>query len=642
MQTFLITLGVFLLLVIIAYIIAFRDDILVSELGTAQDEVEAEQYYYLPKAQLTLSVTALIQIERSLTDKAITSHQLLQLNFNPAVTIIPDSQAFVQVKYKGNWFFADDLQITTSAAALLENVSATTEDRLGPIVAQITQAPVGAGAQNLMDLRLVAAKPAPKSITEIIEVSNVFTVTEDELALTELTKNWPIALEGLHTPNLGTVDASFTLKNAHPLIATNAAAKSVYNGLLTRRLVAQQWTIENNDTGTTSFTCLVPDTASLLKIPVRRYPFIKSLQLPKFQQGLLISNTITKPSQVEGLAAIPINIAKAILAIPAQLLQFKIAHIHQETDYQKSLNELSKARQTGTEKSNGDALKRISDQLEAIKKKQNIDTGVAVPDEQAADEPVPQLGKLPAKPSPEIEGMKRMELFELKEGDDDAPVFAAPLAWNWAKGITDWDEYDNIKSKTCVPAAAAHLLLCWTFNAKLPVKKISVEVVKDTLKEVAPSHDVNKGCDMLSFMAYWSNDGLGGDIINQYIPLKIKDIELLKKAVYFFGGCMIGLQMPKSAIGKNRWDYPSAEPEKDGLDWGGHAVCVVGFSGNDFTVISWGKVIIMSAAFYKKYNDESYVALSVTDWVTAKDKSPTKEQLNAAALNDLLTQLYNA
>ena len=548
----------------------------------------------------------------------------------------------VRLLYKGNWFSNDEIQITNSAAALLENVSVVTEDRIGTIVAQISSAPVTNAQKNLIDLKIPAKMPVKKTITEIVEISNVFILTPTDLAKEKITKPWKIQLPGLQTGNAGEVDAEFTLTNAIRL-PEKALAMQPYKGLFSRPLVIQEWTFKKGETGAVSFYCLVPDTRSLLKIRVRRSYFIKKQQLPKFHQGLLIENTITKPSELEGLISIPINIGKAILSIPAQLLQFKIAHINQETAYQKKLTEFIKSRDAAGSKTNDDALKKIGDQLEAIKKKQNEGIVTIPPADVVGEEPVPELGKLPAKPAPGIFAEEKKELLDIMELKEDVVSgIDEPKDHDWSEGIKDWDEYDNIKTKTCVPAAAAHLVKSWTFNSKQPDRNITLPDVMAVLIELAPSHDITNGCYMSDFMSYWKKTGLKKDIIDRFVSFKKQEITLLKKAVYYFGGCMIGLQLPISAKGKSRWDFPSTEPEKDNENWGGHTVCVLGYKGDDFTVISWGKVIQMSAQFYQQFNDEAYAALSRTDWTTPNDQSPTGEGLGFKSLSSLLNKLYNA
>ncbi len=72
-------------------------------------------------------------------------------------------------------------------------------------------------------------------------------------------------------------------------------------------------------------------------IPVNRTAFVKRVNKIGIQDGVILSNEINKPSSVEGFLSIPIDIAKAVVSVPAQLIQFKF-------DNTKRLDDLEKAK----------------------------------------------------------------------------------------------------------------------------------------------------------------------------------------------------------------------------------------------------------------------------------------------------------
>src|SRR5258706_14337863 len=119
-------------------------------------------------------------------------------------------------------------------------------------------------------------------------------------------KEWEIYNEG----NL--VDAGFRLINTSSKPTSEETLKS-YSGLFSRTLTRAIWEVKthinNNDI---EFSVLVPDTSSLLKVPISRAYFVKKQHSPKFSNGLLVENIINKPSEAEALVSIPISIAKAI------------------------------------------------------------------------------------------------------------------------------------------------------------------------------------------------------------------------------------------------------------------------------------------------------------------------------------------
>jgi len=93
---------------------------------------------------------------------------------------------------------------------------------------------------------------------------------------------------------------------------------------------------------------------------VKRTAFVKRTNKIGIQDGIILSNEITKPSSVEGFISIPINIAKAIVSIPSELVQFKF-------DNTKKIGELEKA-QLEIEKTN------LSNSIELQKSKLELQT----------------------------------------------------------------------------------------------------------------------------------------------------------------------------------------------------------------------------------------------------------------------------
>jgi hypothetical protein len=630
----LVVLGSMTLIAIILYAVSYEETIITSTVSSEGGEMD--QYYYLPHAHLTLRATATVMVEKSPNSKKIIGHKVLQISFEPAVHIGPDPESRVSVAYKGNWFTNDEFQVSTSTAGLLENVKVVSEDRLPNIIAQVTQ------AQHEMTKGLTTTSFVAEALTdepaivEVIQETRSFTITAKELEGALITKNWLIPIKGDHDGTAHTADATFTLQNSKTF--TRKATKDIsYKGLLTRPLVEQTWTLKNADLDAVSFTCLVPDTSALIKVPVKRSRFVKRAHLPKFSNGLLVENTITKPSEFEGMISIPLNILKAIVSIPAQLFQFKISQVKQNTEYEKALAELAKVRKESFAKQSSE-LRKISGDIEALKKIAS-EAGAAV----TTEGKIPKLGKLPPLEEDFDEETARFKKSVVEDALDarelavrTLPAIEASLSWAEKNDI--WDHYDNFDFKTCVPASGAYLLTSWSSNAHPPAIILTRKVVMDTLRKVAPNGDIEEGCRVRDFLRYWQDTGIEGDRINMHRSLKKRDPELLKHAIYWFGGCMVGLQLPVSMKTSDRWIFNESlkneSPE-------GHAVCAIGYSNDVFTVISFGKVIQMDAAFYKEFNDETYMVLSQKHWTASeRNQAPTRPPATFEKLQEIMQGLY--
>ena len=79
-------------------------------------------------------------------------------------------------------------------------------------------------------------------------------------------------------------------------------------------------------------TLLLPNEAVCLYVPVNRASFVSSYTSLVFERGMLREVETDKPSELVGFVKIPVDVASAILAIPAELLTIRINRIEQRSD----------------------------------------------------------------------------------------------------------------------------------------------------------------------------------------------------------------------------------------------------------------------------------------------------------------------
>lgn len=79
-------------------------------------------------------------------------------------------------------------------------------------------------------------------------------------------------------------------------------------------------------------TLLMPNEAVCLYVPVNRASFVSSETSMVFERGMLREVKTDKPSELLGFVKIPVDMASAILAIPAELLTIRIRRIEQRSD----------------------------------------------------------------------------------------------------------------------------------------------------------------------------------------------------------------------------------------------------------------------------------------------------------------------
>lgn len=351
---------VILLIIYIAIMLLFFKSIIKSKkIAPNTGSIEGDQLYFLPAASITLNVTAKVAVARQQDDNSFLDAKIYEFTFEPSSQIQADEDQRYVINYSRSWFASDELRLTTSSSGLLENIALTAEDRIAPIFSQLTDAPkkILGSDKGAALFAPAAGAGAPANITNLPPFVKSFVLSPETLAKSEEVFIWQISLEGVADNDIKLIDASFKITISKPVTNVPAQKNDSVGGLLTRPLRNLEIEIRTNKTqdvnkrvfdrsAEISLNQMVPDRSAILFIPLKRVLFSKSVQNPKFFSGLLTENYISKPSELENLVSIPINVAKAIFSIPAQLLSFKITHTQQETTLADAVQKLSVARLT--------------------------------------------------------------------------------------------------------------------------------------------------------------------------------------------------------------------------------------------------------------------------------------------------------
>lgn len=645
--------------ILVVYIICrilFRQKIITSKISN-EDEVEGDQFYYLPATSITITATASVMVGLT-EDGLIKKTKLYQLALDIETKIEPDTTNLIGLNYTEDVFSNDELSIVTTSESLLQNVSSSTEDRISQIIATVTDAPRKILDPDTLKERGFVKYREEKAedqeeglevlVYEIRDYKRTFKIPAQETE-NSLPFEWEIILEG-KSDKPQSVNASFLLKNnlRKPALSLN---DKPFDGLFSRRIKNEKWemhlpekhtTVEERKFETeaeTSFTCAMADISTVLKIPVRRAMFVKKVQVPKFSNGLLIENSVNKPSEVEAFLSIPINIGRALFSIPAALFQFKITQIKKQTEYENALTELLKTRQRASDTENTSDTRTDTDTLPV--KPITIERFVShkLPKlakvEDITDRDENKIARSSKKSFPDIAFADIAGI-----GGLDLP----PVPYSWAGNYIQWGVYQNDKLKTCVPAAAANQVLSWTINANpTQIKLITDAEVLEAYKAVTgyDSNDekTDKGCDENALLNHWISTGIGGSTIKGFIRVK-PDIELVKAVTYWFGGCLTSLNMPSSAkTMKDVWIYPSNQAKKFDLpgSWGRHTVPILGYNSNSLITISCGQKVNMTNEFFQHYSRDVYVCLS-DDWLK-NGKTITQKELTSRDLEKAMNNI---
>jgi hypothetical protein len=355
-----------------------------------QPDPECTLYYYLPVTLLKIKATAQVAVCYSSDQKLTDSSKLLQEKFLIITETIADSKNLLTLNYKTNVMANDDVKYKINAKGLLESVDITTEDRTAEIVTKLTEAP----AVILKSTDTGRNRAEDKFIYKIKEFSDEFCIAADssmndhlftwnieipnEMGINEMPKFLKAGFR-ISSPDLGKKKKDQVIEKTaskQVIDQMNDDAKNkkddqpvnrklVYDGLLTRPVKninlcfnLDQDSVKKHGAGKEFIANQIPpvlivDFNRLICIPVQRTPFVKRINSIAFQDGLILNNDIVNPSSVEGFVSIPINVAKAIVSIPGQLIQFRYDNTKRldslekiKLDYEKSIQAAKTYNQT--------------------------------------------------------------------------------------------------------------------------------------------------------------------------------------------------------------------------------------------------------------------------------------------------------
>jgi hypothetical protein len=337
--------GLFLIILIVGL---FSSCTVVKTDFSSSPKKDATVYYYLPESIIKIKAIAKVAVVYSEDSTLTGSSNLIEESFIITTEMIADTKDLLSLNYEPNALMADEIKYGVNTKGLLETVNISTEDRTADIISKLAEAP-----KVILGVSTGASK-APKTVVKIKEFTADFAIKASTISSTAQTIKWNLVIvneQGVDEQpktldadfNVSSTDLSTTAPTLSSLInGTTTPVKTETKGILTRPLKNISLKIESALSGVNfnpvpPSNVIIADPAKLIIIPINRTAFVKRINKVAIQDGIILSNEINKPSSVEGFVSIPINIAKAIVSIPAQLVQFRF-------DNTKRLDELEKAK----------------------------------------------------------------------------------------------------------------------------------------------------------------------------------------------------------------------------------------------------------------------------------------------------------
>lgn len=220
-----------------------------------------------------------------------------------------------------------------------------------------------------------------------------------------------------------------------------------------------------------------------------------------------------------------------------------------------------------------------------------------------------KLGKKPA--------VKNSVSFRLRDYLSLSKAPTPPSKGGHPSLVTDHSMFGNDTVGDCTCADVGHATKYWNAEAGKSVA-INTQNVLDMYSAITgytpddPSSD--QGADMAAVAKYHQKTGLKDENGNHhkvaaYLAITPGNFDELKQAIYLFGACSIGWELPKSAQTqfdeKRPWSVVPGSPIE-----GGHDTLAVGYTPDYLEIVTWAEVVQVEWAFVSKYMDEGIVKLS--------------------------------
>ena len=293
--------------------------------------------YYLPKGSLRLLVIQ--EVVSSASDPApaqpapaqpavsgkIIKPLLTNCFVSVDVELTPDRSAryLLQMTPK---FTADDYMKFRVNNGLLETVTLTNSDQTIGVLNNLVLAAIEFYKFTALG-GFTAAGAGEVLITN--RTTNVFLI--DPFSLAQRTK----LSTDVKTDYGVTLDFSDFEKSVENSVLVSAAPASTA-GIFYRPLERYQFSWKSSG-GSGAGSVYFPNAAPILSMEVKRAAFVSQSYVLSLQQGVPVEVMLNKPSQALALSAFPLNVARALVSLPTNLIQLKI-------DYSSKSSELLKAK----------------------------------------------------------------------------------------------------------------------------------------------------------------------------------------------------------------------------------------------------------------------------------------------------------
>jgi hypothetical protein len=205
-----------------------------------------------------------------------------------------------------------------------------------------------------------------------------------------------------------------------------------------------------------------------------------------------------------------------------------------------------------------------------------------------------------------------------------------PESMDWTKPVSRWGAMENDRIGDCGLAGPGHMIQAWTANASAEVVVPDSQIVLSysAVSGYDPATGANdKGVVLTDVLQYWQSVGIGGHKIAGFLSIEPSNLDLVRAAIYLFGGVLAGVKLPAIAQQEINAGQPWSvirphSPASQPGTWGGHAIPLTSYDDDGMACVTWGKIQPMTWAWWDMYTDECYAVVS-EDWLDANGRAPS-------------------
>jgi hypothetical protein len=217
-----------------------------------------------------------------------------------------------------------------------------------------------------------------------------------------------------------------------------------------------------------------------------------------------------------------------------------------------------------------------------------------------------------------------------------------PPAADYSHNLDHLGMMDNDRISDCTAAMCGHAIQTWTSltsNEVIVPDNVILQFYSNQSGYVIGDPMTDNGAVLSEVLLYWYKNAIYGHALAGFASIRPGNRTSMRDAIYLFGACAIGIQLPLAVDKGEDWILPQGQSLTDNWavgSWGGHAIPAIAYNDETLSVISWGKLLQVSWDFMDAYCDEAYGLLS-KDWLTKLDNSPPG--FNWQALQDDMNAL---